>query len=238
MVAAQLRGTDLVEPGRLAQARRAVPAQTLLQFERRGHCTLPALTATRVDLLKQLVLGEVAAQKPEALRHRVRVLVSDAAAQEVHSQAQALAVLRKHHAGLDFLQVFNLHRRASAQAGLVLLTDACSLTGLTRLPVGAAVRRRALVCRTCPAVRELTWQLAEVAAQLLGCHRLRLYQTSAFYKEGGYAQTHWHSDLRMAPLDTSSAITAWVPLTYLQARALHKGLSASQLERLHRAAQG
>ena len=29
----------------------------------------------------------------------------------------------------------------------------------------------------------------------------------------GFSDTNWHSDLRMAPFDTSAALTAWVPLT-------------------------
>lgn len=33
-----------------------------------------------------------------------------------------------------------------------------------------------------------------------------------FYKEPGFAQTNWHSDLRMAPFDTNDFITAWIPL--------------------------
>ena len=63
---------------------------------------------------------------------------------------------------------------------------------------------------------ELVRQLAGTAAQLLGCQKLRLYQTCCFLKPAGFAETHWHSDLRMAPLDTSSALTAWVPLTKIE----------------------
>lgn len=33
-----------------------------------------------------------------------------------------------------------------------------------------------------------------------------------FLKEPGYAETNWHSDLRMAPLDTNAFVTAWIPL--------------------------
>lgn len=33
-----------------------------------------------------------------------------------------------------------------------------------------------------------------------------------FLKEPGYAETNWHSDLRMAPFDTNSFITAWIPM--------------------------
>jgi len=50
------------------------------------------------------------------------------------------------------------------------------------------------------------------ATQLLGVKRLRLFQDCIFYKEPGYAETNWHSDLRMTPLDTNNFLTAWVPL--------------------------
>jgi hypothetical protein len=33
-----------------------------------------------------------------------------------------------------------------------------------------------------------------------------------FLKEPGFAETNWHSDLRMAPLDCNAFLTAWVPL--------------------------
>lgn len=33
-----------------------------------------------------------------------------------------------------------------------------------------------------------------------------------FLKEPGYAETNWHSDLRMAPLDANDFVTAWIPL--------------------------
>ena len=55
-------------------------------------------------------------------------------------------------------------------------------------------------------------RLTSTAAQLLGAKRLRLYQDCVFLKSPGHAETNWHSDLRMAPLDTNSALTAWIPL--------------------------
>ncbi|KAI8477056.1 MAG: hypothetical protein J3K34DRAFT_169991 [Monoraphidium minutum] len=55
-------------------------------------------------------------------------------------------------------------------------------------------------------------RLAGVAAQLLGARRVRLLQDAVFYKEPGFDATNWHSDLRMAPLDTNSYVTAWLPL--------------------------
>ncbi|EFJ47584.1 hypothetical protein VOLCADRAFT_91857 [Volvox carteri f. nagariensis] len=55
-------------------------------------------------------------------------------------------------------------------------------------------------------------ELATVAAQLLGARRVRVYQDCLFLKEPGFAETNWHSDLRMAPLDTNDFVTAWIPL--------------------------
>ncbi len=37
-------------------------------------------------------------------------------------------------------------------------------------------------------------------------------QDCLFLKEPGYGETNWHSDLRMAPLDTNAFVTAWLPL--------------------------
>lgn len=74
--------------------------------------------------------------------------------------------------------------------------------------------------RTEPAVRALAEDqcLTSAAASLLGTKKLRLYQDCLFLKWPGYSETNWHSDLRMAPFDTNSAITAWIPLRHLQAK--------------------
>ncbi len=61
-------------------------------------------------------------------------------------------------------------------------------------------------------------RLAATAAALLGAPRLRLYQDCAFVKRPGFGATNWHSDLRMAPLDTNAFVTAWIPLRPIQAR--------------------
>ncbi|CAM9250110.1 unnamed protein product, partial [Hapterophycus canaliculatus] len=64
----------------------------------------------------------------------------------------------------------------------------------------------------------LSPRLAHVAAQLLGCERVRLYQDSTFCKRPGDGPTRWHSDLNMAPLDCNDFVTAWVPLDAVPAR--------------------
>lgn len=42
---------------------------------------------------------------------------------------------------------------------------------------------------------------------------VRLYQTSAFYKEPAHGETTWHYDLNTAPLDTNHMVTIWLALT-------------------------
>ena len=81
--------------------------------------------------------------------------------------------------------------------------------------------------RTNKAVMELALnkRLGEMAAFLLDERRVRLYQTAVFHKHGNLnqtdvgtmlnRQTHWHTDLNMVPLDTSTGgyLTFWCPLT-------------------------
>ena len=54
--------------------------------------------------------------------------------------------------------------------------------------------------------------MGSAAAQLLGVDEVRLYQDALFHKRREDGQTPWHSDARMAPFDTSSFITFWIPL--------------------------
>eukprot|EP00879_Flechtneria_rotunda_P030626 GHRR01033285.1.p1 GENE.GHRR01033285.1~~GHRR01033285.1.p1 ORF type:complete len:277 (+),score=84.27 GHRR01033285.1:143-973(+) len=77
-----------------------------------------------------------------------------------------------------------------------------------------------------PAIQQLVWskQLAAAAAQLLSVQRLRLYQDCVFLKEPGYAETNWHSDLRMTPLDTNTFVTAWIPLRPIKGGEHDSGL--------------
>ncbi len=65
-----------------------------------------------------------------------------------------------------------------------------------------------------PQVREFvfTRKFAQLAADLLGVERVRLYHDQALFKEpqGGY--TPWHQDQYYWPLDTAKTITMWMPL--------------------------
>eukprot|EP00929_Paragymnodinium_shiwhaense_P090193 TRINITY_DN50379_c0_g1_i1.p1 TRINITY_DN50379_c0_g1~~TRINITY_DN50379_c0_g1_i1.p1 ORF type:complete len:299 (+),score=46.81 TRINITY_DN50379_c0_g1_i1:83-979(+) len=54
--------------------------------------------------------------------------------------------------------------------------------------------------------------LAAIAATLLGVKRLRLYQSSIFWKRPGDDATAWHADLMTSPVASNSFITAWMPL--------------------------
>jgi len=58
----------------------------------------------------------------------------------------------------------------------------------------------------------LSKRFAKIAADLLGCEKVRIYQSCVFVKEPGFAETNWHSDLNMVPLDTNEFITLWIPL--------------------------
>eukprot|EP00981_Chlorochromonas_danica_P009266 scaffold2582_cov162-Ochromonas_danica.AAC.35 len=64
-------------------------------------------------------------------------------------------------------------------------------------------------------VRKLAFSpvLGRLACQLLDVPAVRLYQDSLFVKRPGDGPTMWHSDLNMAPFDSNSFLTFWVPLT-------------------------
>ncbi len=55
-------------------------------------------------------------------------------------------------------------------------------------------------------------RFAQIAADLLGVEKVRLYHDQALFKEplGGY--TPWHQDQYYWPLDTDRTITMWMPL--------------------------
>ncbi|MGH9931542.1 MAG: phytanoyl-CoA dioxygenase family protein [Pyrinomonadaceae bacterium] len=55
-------------------------------------------------------------------------------------------------------------------------------------------------------------RFAQIAADLLGVEKVRLYHDQALFKEpkGGY--TPWHQDQYYWPLDTNKTITMWMPL--------------------------
>lgn len=66
--------------------------------------------------------------------------------------------------------------------------------------------------RQCASAWRLALALLSAACALLGAERVRLYQTSLFWKRPGHDSTAWHQDLMTAPIATNDFITAWVPL--------------------------
>ncbi len=53
---------------------------------------------------------------------------------------------------------------------------------------------------------------AQIAADLLGVEKVRLYHDQALFKEPGGGHTPWHQDKYYWPLDTEKMITMWMPL--------------------------
>lgn len=63
-------------------------------------------------------------------------------------------------------------------------------------------------------VRQFTLakRFAQVAADLLGVPRVRLYHDQALFKEPGGGPTPWHQDQYYWPLNTRDTVTLWMPL--------------------------
>ena len=55
-------------------------------------------------------------------------------------------------------------------------------------------------------------KFAQIAADLLGVDKVRLYHDQALFKEPGGGHTPWHQDKYYWPLDTDKMITMWIPL--------------------------
>ena len=55
-------------------------------------------------------------------------------------------------------------------------------------------------------------KFAQVAADLLGVEKVRLFHDQALFKEPGGGHTPWHQDKYYWPLDTDKMITMWMPL--------------------------
>lgn len=55
-------------------------------------------------------------------------------------------------------------------------------------------------------------RFADIAAQLLGVERVRLYHDQALFKEPGGGHTPWHQDALYWPLDGSRCVTMWMAL--------------------------
>ena len=55
-------------------------------------------------------------------------------------------------------------------------------------------------------------RFAQIAADLLGVEKVRLYHDQALFKEPGGGRTPWHQDKHYWPLDTDKMVTMWMPL--------------------------
>lgn len=83
------------------------------------------------------------------------------------------------------------------------------------------------------AVRQfvLAKRFAQLAADLMGCERVRIYHDQALFKEPGGGFTPWHQDQYYWPLDTNKTITLWMPLVDLTAEmGIMKFASGSHTE--------
>lgn len=55
-------------------------------------------------------------------------------------------------------------------------------------------------------------RFAQVAADLLGVPKVRLYHDQALFKEAGGGHTPWHQDQYYWPLSNANTVTMWMPL--------------------------
>ena len=58
----------------------------------------------------------------------------------------------------------------------------------------------------------LAKRFAQIAADLLGVEKVRLYHDQALFKEAGGGHTPWHQDQYYWPIDTTKTVTMWMPL--------------------------
>lgn len=61
-------------------------------------------------------------------------------------------------------------------------------------------------------------KFAQLAADLLGVEKVRLYHDQALFKEPEGGCTPWHQDQYYWPLDTEKTITMWMPLVDINER--------------------
>tara|TARA_B110000977_G_scaffold53398_1_gene72557 strand:+ start:27743 stop:29107 length:1365 start_codon:yes stop_codon:yes gene_type:complete len=196
----------------LSSGDRTVTMQEQLHFERKGHvCVRDILSNDEAKGMVSDLIKETKARQLEAYRHRIAVLCPTQDPMSVHTEQEALAVLKKHSdEEVGFLQTFNLHRPNS------------SPPGSERKREGENTSSENLTSQALPSCAQyiLSKRLAKVAAELLGAgeeDKVRVYQSCVFVKPPGFGETHWHSDANMVPLDVNKFVTLWLPL-----RPLHE----------------
>ncbi|KAA8495664.1 hypothetical protein FVE85_1819 [Porphyridium purpureum] len=163
-----------------------VAPQDQLSFERRGHLCLRNLLSRQLVLewLAPAVRRELAAREYEVLLQKVEVMYEDDA-----------AVM----ASLTSMTEANVQ---------VLRNLLAALDGeLPFLQLFRLWERNGEINKIARSTR-----FKSAATALLGTKQVVLYQDSCFLKRMGDKATRWHSDLNMCPLDTSSAVTFWIPM--------------------------
>lgn len=60
-------------------------------------------------------------------------------------------------------------------------------------------------------------KFAQIAADLLGVEKVRIYHDQALFKEAGGGHTPWHQDQFYWNLDTEKTVTMWMPLVDISA---------------------
>ncbi len=65
-----------------------------------------------------------------------------------------------------------------------------------------------------PKIKEfvLAKRFGQIAADLLGVEKVRLYHDQALFKEAGGGHTPWHQDQYYWPLSNAKTVTMWMPL--------------------------
>ncbi|CAB1113097.1 unnamed protein product [Ectocarpus sp. CCAP 1310/34] len=166
-----------------------VPAEDRLAFERNGHAvTRGVFSSKQLNALRPSIVQAFELQEMNALRQKVSVWFGDDDASELETAPQLRARLK---------------RLTPEEVPFLQVFNMFRKDGPFRETIERVV---------------LSPRLAHIAAQLLGCQRLRLYQDSTFCKRPGDGQTRWHSDLNMAPLDCNDFVTAWIPLEEIPAK--------------------
>jgi ectoine hydroxylase-related dioxygenase (phytanoyl-CoA dioxygenase family) len=76
-----------------------------------------------------------------------------------------------------------------------------------------------------PVIRELTFdqRLGEIASNLLGVSKLRVWHDQALVKEAGGRETDTHQDQAYWPIKETNTITAWIPMVPITKDNGHMG---------------
>lgn len=118
-------------------------------------------------------------------------------------------ILLRGVAAVDELSVF---RPAIRDAARKYNTESRSLD--ERDTYGKAFLQIMNLWRRDEAVKQFVFakRFAQIAADLLGVEKVRLYHDQALFKEPGGGFTPWHQDQYYWPLDTDRTVTMWMPL--------------------------